>query len=433
MLDVNRLRVIDAVARHGSVTAAAKELHYSQPSVTHHLARLEAETGAQLLQRVGRGIRLTPAGQLLADRAAEIIGRIDAAGAELSAHVGLNAGRVRLAGFASANGSLVPAALATLADRYPSLEISLTDTHPLDALELLRTGKVEVAIIFRYDETEPEPPGVRLHHLLDDPVYVLSTRRERGLATLRDATWIAGCERCRSHLLSLCADAGFDPRIGYSSDDMVVMQAWVAAGLGVATQTGLALRAHHIDGVVATELPGSKRHIYAATYGEPPDPPATAALLEALAEAATSATSSAPIFGPQLTARFTSATILASSAAVSSFSAKDVGHMAPSSRFALSLKPSVAYLALNFCALWKKQTTLPPLAYAGIPYQVFGERAGALASMIAWSRSAMARSGSAISAIFSSTSRSPSALARGPRRPPSPPSRVRASRLVPRP
>ena len=293
MLDVNRLRVIDAVARHGSVTAAAKELHYSQPSVTHHLARLEAETGAQLLQRVGRGIRLTPAGQLLADRAAEIIGRIDAAGAELSAHVGLNAGRVRLAGFASANGSLVPAALATLADRHPGLEISLTDTHPLEALELLRTGKVEVAVIFRYDETEPEPPGVRLHHLLDDPVYVLSTRRERGLATLRDATWIAGCERCRSHLLSLCADAGFDPRIGYSSDDMVVMQAWVAAGLGVATQTGLALRAHHIEGVVATELPGSKRHIYAATYGEPPDPPATAALLAALAEAATTATSSA--------------------------------------------------------------------------------------------------------------------------------------------
>src|SRR3954454_23152251 len=287
MLDVNRLRVIDAVARHGSVTAAAKELNYSQPSVTHHLTRLEAETGAQLLQRVGRGIRLTPAGQLLADRAAEIIGRIDAAGAELSAHVGLTAGRVRLAGFASAIGSLVPAAVAVLAGRHPGLEINLTDTHPPEAIELLRTGKVEVAIIFRYDETEPEPAGVRLHHLLDDPVYLLSTRRERGVATLRDATWIAGCERCRSHLLSLCADAGFAPRIGYSSDDMVVMQAWVAAGLGVATQTGLSLRAHHIEGVVATDLPGFERHIYAATYGEPPDPPATAALVAALAGAAT--------------------------------------------------------------------------------------------------------------------------------------------------
>jgi DNA-binding transcriptional LysR family regulator len=289
MLDVNRLRVIDAVARHGSLTAAARELHYSQPSVTHHLARLEAETGAQLLQRVGRGIRLTPAGQLLADRAAEIIGRIDAADAELSAHVGLTAGRVRLAGFSSAIGSLVPRAAAALAQTHPGLQISLTDTHPEDALELLRAGRIEVAIIFRYDETEPEPVGVRLHHLLDDPVYLLSSGRARKLAALRDATWIAGCARCRSHLLSLCADEGFEPRIAYISDDMVVMQALVAAGLGVTTIPGLALRVHREEGTVASELPGSQRHVYAATYGEPPDPPATTALLAALAEAAAAA------------------------------------------------------------------------------------------------------------------------------------------------
>jgi DNA-binding transcriptional LysR family regulator len=289
MLDVNRLRVIDAVARHGSLTAAARELHYSQPSVTHHLARLEAETGAQLLQRVGRGIRLTPAGQLLADRAAEIIGRIDAADAELSAHVGLTAGRVRLAGFSSAIGSLVPRAAAALAQTHPGLQISLTDTHPEDALELLRAGRIEVAIIFRYDETEPEPVGVRLHHLLDDPVYLLSSGRARKLAALRDATWIAGCARCRSHLLSLCADEGFEPRIAYISDDMVVMQALVAAGLGVTTIPGLALRVHREEGTVASELPGSRRHVYAATYGEPPDPPATTALLAALAEAAAAA------------------------------------------------------------------------------------------------------------------------------------------------
>src|SRR4030042_6517959 len=89
---------------------------------------------------------------------------------------------------------------------------------------------------------------------------------------------------------------------------------------------------------------------------------------------------------PQLTAFFTSALILASSVAVNSFSAKEVGHRAPSSRFAVSLKPNVAYLVLNFCALWKKQTTLPSLAYAGIPYQVFGERAGAPTLMMAWRR-----------------------------------------------
>jgi DNA-binding transcriptional LysR family regulator len=289
MLNVTRLRVIDAVARHGSVTAAARELNYSQPSVTHHVARLEAETGARLLQKVGRGIRLTPAGQLLADRAGEILGRIDAADAELSAHVGLTAGRVRLAGFSSAIGSLVPQAAAALARTHPGLQISLTDMHPPEAIELLRTGRIEVAIIFRYDETEHEPAGVRLHHLLDDPLYLLSPRRGRTLAGLRDATWIAGCERCRSHLLSLCADEGFEPQIGYTSDDVIVMQALVAAGLGVTTMPGLALRAHRAEGIVASKLPGSERHIYAATYGEPPDPPATAALLTALAAAAAAA------------------------------------------------------------------------------------------------------------------------------------------------
>src|SRR3972149_1163066 len=113
---------------------------------------------------------------------------------------------------------------------------------------------------------------------------------------------------------------------------------------------------------------------------------------------------------PQLTALFTSAPILPSAAAVNSVSAKEVGHMAPSSRFASSLKPNVEYLDLNFCALWKKQTTLPSMAYAGIPYQVFGESPGALALMMAWSRLAMARSGSGISAIFASTALSPSAL-----------------------
>ena len=288
MLDVTRLRVLDAVARLGSVTAAAKELHYTQPTVSHHLARLETETGAQLLQRAGRGIRLTPAGQLLADRAAEIIGRVDAADTELAAHVGLTAGRVRLAGFSSVIGSLVPRAAAALAGTHPGLQLSLTDIHPPEAVGLLRTGKIDVAIIFRYDETEPEPDDIRLHHLLDDPLYLLSTRRVHTLASLREATWIAGCDRCRTHLLSMCADEGFEPTICYTSDDMVVMQALVAAGLGVTTIPGLALRAHRTEGIVASELPGPGRHIYAATYGEPPDPPATTALLAALTEAARS-------------------------------------------------------------------------------------------------------------------------------------------------
>jgi DNA-binding transcriptional LysR family regulator len=285
MLTVVQLRVIEAVRRHESVTAAARELHYTQPSVSHHLARLEAETGTRLLQKVGRGIRLTEAGHLLADRAAEIIGRVDSASAELSTLAGLDAGRVRLAGFSSVLSSLVPQAGKVLAERHPGVELSLTDAHPEDALQLLRTGRIEVALIFRYDETAPED-GVRLTHLTDDPLYLLTLDGGSALAEHRDSTWIGGCERCRSHLVELCESAGFSPRIGYSSDDMVVMQSLVAAGMGVTTIPGLALAAHRHPAITATEIDAPPRRIYAATYGDPPDPPATTALVDALRRAA---------------------------------------------------------------------------------------------------------------------------------------------------
>lgn len=99
---------------------------------------------------------------------------------------------------------------------------------------------------------------------------------------------------------------------------------------------------------------------------------------------------------PQLTAFFTSAIIFVSSVAVNCFSAKATGHMEPSSRFATSLKPNVAYLALNFPAYWKKQTILSAFAYAGNPYHVFGVSEGAFFFMRAWSRVAIVRSGSDI-------------------------------------
>jgi DNA-binding transcriptional LysR family regulator len=286
MVTLVQLRVIDAVRRHESVTAAAKELSYTQPAISHHLSRLEAQLGAQLMQRIGRGIRLTPAGHLLADRAAEIIGRVDSATAELSALVGLSAGRARLAGFNSVMSSLVPQAATLLAQRHPGLELSLTDAHPEDALRQLRAGHVDVAVIFRYDDTIPEEDGVRLTHLLDDPLYLLTTVGGTTLTAHARTPWIAGCERCRTHLVEMCQHAGFSPHLAYTTDDMVVMQSLVAAGMGVTTIPGLALRAHRHPAVTATQLPVPPRRIYAATYGEPPDPPATAALVDALTEAA---------------------------------------------------------------------------------------------------------------------------------------------------
>ena len=283
MLDVTRLRVLSAVARLGSVTAAARELNYSQPSVSHHLARLENETGAQLLQRVGRGIRLTEAGQILADRAVEILGRLDSARAELDTYVGLDAGRLRIAAYSTAIVSLLPTVAAVLGREHPRLRLEVVDTHPPEALEMLRAGAVDAAVVFRYDENDDDDQrGVRMQYLRDDPTYLLT--REPGLSVreLQDATWVGGCERCTEHLLEVCRREGFEPRIQYATDDMVAIQALVAAGMGAATIPGLALEAHRHPGVVATEIAGAERHLYLATYGEPPDPPPIAALRAAL-------------------------------------------------------------------------------------------------------------------------------------------------------
>src|SRR5690349_10102259 len=127
MLDVTRLTVLVAVARHGSVTAAARALHYAQPSVSHHLARLEAETGTRLLQKAGGGVRFTEAGRLRADRAEEILGRLTAAETELAELAGLRAGRVRLAAFPSALGTFVPVAAAGFVAAHPGVDLRFTE------------------------------------------------------------------------------------------------------------------------------------------------------------------------------------------------------------------------------------------------------------------------------------------------------------------
>jgi DNA-binding transcriptional LysR family regulator len=329
MLDVTRLRVLVAVARYGSVTAAARALNYAQPSVSHHLARLEAETGIKLIQRAGRGIRLTDAGRLLAERAAEVIGRLDAAENELAAYTGLRAGRLRLAAFPSALGTIVPAAAAVLRGRQPSIDLRLTEAEPPEALRMLRAGYVDVALVFRYlpgdsgpDETGPDSAdgpaphgaghatvfgtagfaddedgaiditeGLRERLILDEPIHLVTSAHgaEQAPAELSRYArhrWIAGCDRCRANLLRQCAQAGFIPKIAFTTDDYVAVQALVAADLGVSTLPALCLRAARHPGVKTTPLPGARRHVFAVRYGDPPDPPAVTMLMDVLRTAA---------------------------------------------------------------------------------------------------------------------------------------------------
>lgn len=321
MLDVTRLRVLVAVARHGSVTAAAHALNYAQPSVSHHLARLEAETGTKLIQKAGRGIRLTDAGRLLAERAGEIIGRLDAAENELAAYSGLRAGRLRLAAFPSALGTIVPSAAAMLHGEHPSVDLRLTEAEPPEAVRMLKAGYVDVALIFRHEpEAGHSAPaghaaeaghgsaeeGLREQVMLDETVNLILPGKQPGpgapeiapavteiwpddLAKFAEHRWIAGCDRCREHLLQQGAAAGYTPKISFTTDDFVAVQALVSVGLGVALLPSLALRAARNPDIRAIRLRGSRRRVVAVRYGEPPDPPATVLLMEALRAACAAA------------------------------------------------------------------------------------------------------------------------------------------------
>jgi len=164
---------------------------------------------------------------------------------------------------------------------------------------MLRAGYVDVAVVFRHyqpdlDPAPPEPAdeGTRGVLLLDEAIHLVtaaaavSSADSAGLAAHAGSRWIAGCERCRSYLVRQCEAAGFTPRISFTTDDYIAVQALVAAGLGVTTLPELCLRAARHPGIATTALPGARRHVFAMTYGEPPASKSTVRLIDMLTRVA---------------------------------------------------------------------------------------------------------------------------------------------------
>lgn len=176
---------------------------------------------------------------------------------------------------------------------------------------MLRAGYVDVAMVFRYAEDKPEPDvpgpgededtgidlteGLRERLLLTEPVLLVTSAQGPAhsgaeppaeLAGYARHRWIAGCDRCRANLLRQCALAGFTPKIAFTTDDYVAVQALVAADLGVSTLPALCLRAARHPGIRTVALPGARRYVFAVRYGDPPDPPAVTLLMEVLRTAA---------------------------------------------------------------------------------------------------------------------------------------------------
>ncbi len=252
-LDLHSVRIVRAIAEHGTISAAARALGYSQPAISQHLRRAEARLGVPLLVRAGRGVRLTEPGQVLARHAIAISSAMDAANGELAELVGLRTGTVRLAAFPSASSTLVPRLLRRMRDSHPGITVTYLESEEPEALGLLRDGLVDLAITsaFPGDRADPHRENEGTFDavpLFTEPVVLalpsshpLAANDPVALADLADASWVAGCPVCRGHLLAACEAVGVEPRIEFETDNAVAVLNLVAAELGVALLPRLAL------------------------------------------------------------------------------------------------------------------------------------------------------------------------------------------------
>ncbi|UNO41398.1 LysR family transcriptional regulator [Streptomyces sp. MST-110588] len=301
MIEARHLRVLRAVARTGSFSGAARELGCTQPAVSQQMKALEQSARTPLLVRTGRETRLTQAGEALLRHAVGILAGLTAAEEEVAAIAGLRAGRVRLVSFPSGSSTLVPTALAAMRAAHPGTRVSLDEAEPPRSVGMLRNGDCEIALAFRYPEVRGADPaaGAEWDDLVVRPILVdrlvglvpeghrLATAGRAGFAELADDPWIAGCQRCRRHLVEVCEGAGFTPRIDYATDDYPAVIGLVGAGLGVAALPELALESVRPKGARTLVMePAVQREIVALTLPDLAQVPAVEAMLDQLAAAA---------------------------------------------------------------------------------------------------------------------------------------------------
>ncbi len=305
MLDVRRMKVLREVAAQGSFSAAAEALSFTQSAVSQQIAALERESGATLVERGARGIRLTPAGHALVSHADAILSRLDDAEQELAAIAGLRGGRLRLASFQSAGATLVPRALTEFHRRHGDVDLSASTAEIAESHELLRAGEIDIAIVMDFEAEPLLFADVETEYLLDDTYYLalpsghpLADRRRVALSDLAGEDWINSCpgSTCDKIVIGACRAAGFDPRVVVQCDENDQMQACVAGGLGVALWPQLAL-AHVRPGVAVKEVSGPQvvRRVHAATLSGAYRSPATEAMLAILRETADEFRAGAPL------------------------------------------------------------------------------------------------------------------------------------------
>jgi DNA-binding transcriptional LysR family regulator len=292
MFNVNRMRMLREVAARGTIAGAAEALYMTPSAVSQQMSTLAREAGVDLLERHGRGVRLTPAGERLVEHTERVLAVLEEAQADVDAVAHGVAGRVHTCAFPTAARALLVPALARLRADYPALDLSMVDLEPEESVPLLKIGELDVLVTYEFDQLPPaQDPGVERVALLSEPMAIampashpLAVPGVR-VADLKDEQWIVG--RDGSSFLEIqvrvANAAGFRPRVDLHSNDYQVILAAVQAGLGVALVPPMARFADY-PGVVF-HLPADmeiRRRIVALVRRGGSTSPTVGAALEAL-------------------------------------------------------------------------------------------------------------------------------------------------------
>lgn len=298
MID-KRLTVLRTLAETGTVTATAHSLHYTPSAVSHQLKTLSEDIGTPVVEQHGRGMRLTPAGRVLLRHTHELLARWEEMrGDVLATAETYHGGVLRMAGFSTAAGSLLPAAAESVRESFPNGRVHIIEADPEECFELLLTDQVDVAVVVATDSLPPRSDArFTQRDLLTDPLdllvhetHPLAGRKEVALSEAADEEWILDRDGSPYHRLVMvaCTNAGFRPEVTHQSHEWETGAALVGARLGVALVPRLAKlpSGHAVVRVPLRGDPVPSRRILTGVRRGSDHHPIIAAALESLDEAA---------------------------------------------------------------------------------------------------------------------------------------------------
>ncbi|MHA7685036.1 LysR substrate-binding domain-containing protein [Cupriavidus sp. PET2-C1] len=295
MLDVGKLRLLRELSQRQTMSAVADAVCITASAVSQQLSNLEHEAGVALIERYGRGVRLTPAGKNLVAYADRVFAVLEEADAELSRMHGVLSGTVKIAAFSSTAVSLMPRIVTDLRDKHPALNIHLHDFEPAEGLAALRSWRIDLALIDDMFMSAPTDVGsIERHYLFTDELYAilpsghrLSTSRTVQLCDLASENWALNAHTSAYYqaIVTACRAAGFEPSVNSSCRNVEVTLAMVASGCSVSVLPRLLTQRRRGELCVKRLSPTMTRKVDAAIRAGSSSDPAISTVLESLRHA----------------------------------------------------------------------------------------------------------------------------------------------------